>query len=295
MGELRFPAMGSFVHVRLEGAASDAALRGVRRAIEDAAGRLTRFDPASELSRLNSDPREAVPVSPLLARVVRAAIWARERSGGLVDATLLGALEDAGYARSRDGVAPASLEAALAVAPPRRPARPGARARLAVTDGVVLRPPGVRLDPGGIAKGLIADEAGLTLPEGVRYAISCGGDVALGGGWAVDVIGAFTGAPVHRLQARGGVATSGIHQRLWDGGHHLLDPSTGRPAWTGLVAATAVGGSALEAEVLAKAALLSGPLGARRLLRRHGGVLQHEDRRVEVVAPAPVVRLRRAA
>ena len=102
---------------------------------------------------------------------------------------------------------------------------------------------------------------------------------------------------VHRLRVRsGGVATSGIGARIWqteDGryAHHVIDPATGRPAWTGLVAVTAVAGNALEAEVLAKAALLSGPLGARRLLRRRGGVLQHDDGRVEIVPAPAVVRL----
>ena len=42
--------------------------------------------------------------------------------------------------------------------------------------------------------------------------------------------------------------------------------------------------------MLAKTALLSGPLGARRLLRRRGGVLQHDDGRIEIVPAA----LRRA-
>jgi len=96
------------------------------------------------------------------------------------------------------------------------------------------------------------------------------------------------------------VATSGVSSRLWrreDGtyGHHLLDPSTGEPAWTGLVAATAVAGSALDAEVLAKTAVLSGPVAARRLLARRGGVLQHDDGRVEVVAGPPPVRVPRRA
>ena len=131
-----------------------------------------------------------------------------------------------------------------------------------------MRAPGVRLDPGGIAKGMAADLAAAALPAGVRYAISCGGDVAVGGGepWEVAVRSARSDAEVHRLRVRsGGVATSGIAARIWqrpDGSyaHHVLDPATGRPAWTGLVAATAVADSALEAEVLAKTALLSGPL-----------------------------------
>jgi thiamine biosynthesis lipoprotein len=166
-------------------------------------------------------------------------------------------------------------------------------------EGRVVRAPGVRLDPGGIAKGMAADLAAAALPVGVRYAIACGGDVAVGGGepWEVAVRSARTDDEVHRLRVRaGGVATSGIGARIWkraDGSfaHHVLDPATGRPAWTGLVAATAVAGSALEAEVLAKAALLSGPLVARRLLRRRGGVLQHDDGRVEVVPAPAVVRL----
>ena len=135
----------------------------------------------------------------------------------------------------------------------------------------MVRRPGVRLDPGGIAKGMAADLAAATLPAGVRYAISCGGDLAVGGErpWDVVVQSARTEAEVHRLRVRtGGVATSGIGARIWQGedgryAHHVLDPATGRPAWTGLVAVTAVAGSALEAEVLAKTALLSGPLGAR--------------------------------
>jgi thiamine biosynthesis lipoprotein len=105
----------------------------------------------------------------------------------------------------------------------------------------------------------------------------------------VAVIHPLTGEVAHRLGlGGGGVATSGIHRRLWlddRGGpvHHLLDPSTGRPAWTGLLTATAVGRSALEAEVLAKVALLRGPRGARRALAALGGVLVHEDGAVEVV------------
>ena len=58
--------------------------------------------------------------------------------------------------------------------------------------------------------------------------------------------------------------------------HHLLDPGTGRPAFTGVVQATALAPTATEAEILAKAALLSGPEGAQKWLR-HGGVLVFED------------------
>jgi len=306
--DLAFPSRGGEAMVRLESATLDRAelerrAAAVHARFETIEATLSRFRAGSELNALNADPRAVVPASPLLSRTVAAAVWAAERSGGLVDATLLGELERHGYEDSWDASRRADIEEALAAAPPRRPAGPArwhGEHRLALDDlGRVARAPGVRLDPGGLAKGMAADLAAAALPAGVRYAISCGGDVAVGGGelWEVAVRSARSDAEVHRLRVRsGGVATSGIAARIWrrpDGtfAHHVLDPATGRPAWTGLVAATAVAGSALEAEVLAKTALLSGAAGARRLLRRRGGVLQHDNGRIEVIQPPAVVRL----
>ena len=97
--------------------------------------------------------------------------------------------------------------------------------------------------------------------------------------------------------ARGGIATSGLNIRIWrepDGrfAHHLLDPSTGRPAWTGLIGVTALGDTALEAETLSKIALLSGPRGARHMLADHGGVIIHDSGDVEVIGPVDRVGAR---
>jgi FAD:protein FMN transferase len=89
----------------------------------------------------------------------------------------------------------------------------------------------------------------------------------------------------------GAVATSGRKVRIWRCGHgfchahHLLDPSTGEPAWTGLIGATALSDTAVEAETLAKAALLSGPEGGRTILNERGGLLVYDDGRVETVGP----------
>jgi thiamine biosynthesis lipoprotein len=86
-----------------------------------------------------------------------------------------------------------------------------------------------------------------------------------------------------------GVATSGVGRRSWVGGdgqpaHHLLDPRTGRPAFTGIVQATALAPTATEAEVLSKAALLSGPASAPAVLR-HGGALVFDDGSIQVLEP----------
>jgi len=75
----------------------------------DYSQRLSRFDPDSELTALNHDTRTEVPASPLLQAAVTAGLWAAERSGGLVDPTLVRELERVGYESSFDGIEPASL------------------------------------------------------------------------------------------------------------------------------------------------------------------------------------------
>ena len=76
----------------------------------------------------------------------------------------LGRLEDAGYARSRAGVPPAPIADAIAAAPPKRPARPHPRSRwrdieVDIEARTVTRPQGIRIDTGGVGKGLAADLA----------------------------------------------------------------------------------------------------------------------------------------
>ena len=292
MNELAFPSMGTTVRLLASGIAP---LAEVREGIMSLAARLTRFDQASELSVLNADQRPVVPASPLLRHAVAAALLGARRTGGLADPTLLGALEDAGYTASRVGVEPASLRAALQAAPPRRPGSPGDRwleVRVDHAAGTIARPPGLRIDLGGSAKGLAADWAARRLAPHGRFAVDCGGDVRLGGTHEVGVRGRAESLQV----ADAAVATSGLDRRVWrrpDGSfaHHLLDPATGEPAWTGLVAATALAPTALEAEALAKAALLSGPEGARRILAAAGGILIHDSGEYERVGLRPRVRL----
>jgi thiamine biosynthesis lipoprotein len=264
--------------------------------------RLSRFAPDSELSMLNHDLRAEVPASVLLRTAVRAGLWAAQRSGGLVDPTLVRALERTGYGSSLDGAEPASLQDALAGAPARRAARPDPSSRwseIEVDDeaGVIIRPPGVMVDTGGTGKGLCADAVAHRLGAYTRFVVDCGGDIAVGGVGAqlepyeIEVEHPLTRSPIGTLHVRaGGVATSGLNVRIWRdarGGyaHHLLDPSSGAPAWTGLVGVTALGASALEAETLSKMALLLGAQGAREVLADCGGVLIHDSGEVEPVGP----------
>lgn len=223
---------------------------------------LTRFDPSSELCRLNDDSRPTVPASVLVRRLAAAVPYAGALSGGLVDATV-----EPAFAPER-------------TAPPGgpQPATPDPQrrwAQVSVDATAVSRPPGVALDSGGLGKGLAADLVAGRLRGLPSYAIECMGDVRAAGAprtlriaspWDDDEI--LAELPL----TDGAAATSGVTRRGW----HLIDPSTGRPARTGIVQATALAPTGLEAEVRAKAALLAGPAAARDHLP-HGGLLVLDD------------------
>jgi thiamine biosynthesis lipoprotein len=222
---------------------------------------LTRFDPRSELCLLNADPRATVPASVLVRRLAAAVPYAGALSGGLVDATVEPALVP-------EQTVPEGEPRAATPDPQRR------WAQVSVDAGAVSRPPGVALDSGGLGKGLAADLVADRLRGLPSYAIECMGDVRAGGAarplriaspWDDGVLAELT-------LTDGAAATSGVTRRGW----HLIDPATGRPARTGIVQATALAPTALEAEVRAKAALLAGPAAARGHLP-HGGLIVLAD------------------
>jgi thiamine biosynthesis lipoprotein len=321
MTDLSFDCMGTHARLIMAGEPAAAVCRAFLERFEAA---LSRFRPDSELCRLNAAGSDAFAASRLLRTAVAAGLWAAERTGGLVDPTLVPALEAAGYDRTRR--APElPLTTALAAAPTRRPAAADPAAawrRVTVTGDTVRRPPGVRLDTGGTGKGLAADmlaahlgaagggrgaaQAGRRPPRSTSLAgsaagawvVDCGGDLRVSAPpsdpFEVHVRHPLTGETAHLLRLHdGAVATSGLNVRLWRGPdgaprHHILDPATGEPAWTGLIGATALAPTALEAEALAKAALLSGPARAGRWLRRHGGVTVRDDG--DVVLHGPLAR-----
>jgi thiamine biosynthesis lipoprotein len=303
----RFDYFGSSCSALVSGAGAEGsaqeAVALVRDMLEQWHARFSRFLSDSELSRLNADARAEVPVSPLMLRLAHAVRLAAVRTGGLVDATMVDQIEAAGYTGDLDE--PLSLASALALAPPRRAAAPAAAARWRSIEidrarGVLARAPGLRLDSGGLAKGLFADVLAVRLQTHASFAVNCGGDLAIGGAEGierpVEVESPFDGSIVHGFSVRhGGVATSGIGRRSWldrEGrpAHHLLDPATGRPAFTGIVQVTALAPSALEAEILAKAAILSGPRNAARRLE-HGGVIVLDDGSHEVIEQPATVSL----
>lgn len=257
---------------------------------------LTRFDPESELSRLNRAPGCYHVVSPLLGQVLAAALAAARRTEGLFDPTLLPALVAAGYDRpfallaAGCGPSPASPGAVGSRRGPLAPrgtrGRPGPgpaggswrHVRIVPLAGgyLVDRPEGVQFDLGGIAKGWATDRAARALSRLGPTAADVGGDVRVAIpedalardpdlAWPVAVADPLRPAKtLLTLDLRGGaICTSDTLGRCWryrtEWRHHILDPRTGQPAATGAVAATVIAPRAALAEALTKGCLLLGP------------------------------------
>jgi len=275
VARLVFRAMGTVCRVILVGGDEEGSDHA-RRRVEQLEARWSRFRADSEISRLNRRAGRPTALSGDSFLLVGLAVAAWHRTGGRYDPTVLGAVEAAGYDRSFE-------QMTARAGWPGRPAGPTPGCAGVTLDHqlrTVTLPTSVRLDPGGIGKGLAADLVVRELVDrGARGAcVELGGDlrvhgVAPGGGpWPVGVGDPYDPAMlVTELHlSTGGVATSSRRTRRWSvpGGerHHLLDPATGRSLDNGLDAVTVVAPEAWQAEILAKAAFVAGPLDAPAVL-----------------------------
>ncbi|HEU4793173.1 MAG TPA: FAD:protein FMN transferase, partial [Nitrolancea sp.] len=201
----------------------------------------SRFRPDSELSQLNARAGTPVTASADLFTCVSAAVTASRQTAGIFDPTILPALLAIGYDRT-------FVEIASDVTDPPVPVQvPGpAGIQLDPTTRTITLPPDVRIDLGGIAKGMYADVLADQLAGWPGGAVSAGGDLRV---WGISPsrdhwpVGVEDPSQPDRDVALivlndGGVATSGTRRRSWRRGrqivHHLIDPRTGAPAVTGI-------------------------------------------------------------
>jgi thiamine biosynthesis lipoprotein len=263
-GSASFRAMGTDVEVLAAPSLAGGVADAVRALFEDVESRLSRFRPESELSLMNLSAGRPFAASPLMLEVVRAALAAARKSGGLFDPLVLHDVEAAGYRVSLEQIG-SSMQVQTPVE---------ARARIEDVvvsgDGTIAMPAGAGIDLGGFAKGWTVDRAVRLMAGCESWLVNAGGDLRChgggpsGSGWLVGVEDPFSpGSDVATLSVRDcAVATSSTMRRRWRTStgfaHHLVDPRTGRPSETDLVSVTVIAGTAAQAEVLAKTLLLRG-------------------------------------
>ncbi len=220
--------------------APDEPVGPVRRAFQriDACDEaLSDYRPASESRRLTAqDPGVWRSASPVLTDAISKSRLVWEASDGAFDVTI-GAITDTWRRASDSGREPTPDQLRAA----RR--RMGMEHVAVETDSLRVRfgVADMRLDFGGIGKGLAADSALDSLgADGLPIAlVEIGGDLVVGDpppgadGWLVGISDGSTPRMRRRL-SNAAVATSGDRYRwTWLNGaraSHVLEPSTGRPA-----------------------------------------------------------------
>lgn len=263
------PAMSTTVTVigvGIAGKPFDLAIRQIRADVANWEQRFSRFRPDSMLCRVNALSGAWTVVDEPFLDALESARDAVFATDGRFDPAMLPMLEAHGYTRTIDAVR-------ASIAPTRpHPATPaGLNAwREVELDRAAARirlPKGMRIDFGGIAKGMLADRLAERYAGWPGGAVSIGGDMRVwgippnGDAWRVGIehprepsrdicIVALTG------QMAAAIATSSRTKRSWRtiGGeaHHLIDPAAGTPLATSLLAVTACASSAAVAEIVTK-------------------------------------------
>jgi len=249
-------------------------------------GLASRFNADSQVSELNQANGQRTEVDSMLLDTLAASIWAAQKTSGIVDPLVHQQMQAIGYQTSRNEL---DAEVAwstvwdqpqhLAQAEPSHTWR-----QIKLGDRWAQLPGNHQYDPGAVGKGLAADRIAELLSCQVPAVL-----VDMGGDIRVQVESDLPGFNVQLQDPRsdelwtqiqlqsGAVATSSVCKRLWlkDGQpcHHLLSPADGKSVWSGLAGVAAFAPSALEAETLAKQAVL---LGSADDLE-YGGILYPSD------------------
>lgn len=172
--------------------------------------------------------------------------------------------------------------------------------KLSISDGRIFLEQGTMLDLGAVGKGYALDRIREML-EGERPDRRISGVFSLGGSiltfgtkpdgssWKVAVVDpSATDKTIGYLELQGSwcVSTSGDYERFFEKDgvryHHLLDPSTGYPAGSGLRSVTILSESGLLSDALSTACFVLGKEGGMELAEKYGAGILTVDERGEI-------------
>ena len=255
-------AMDTVMNLTAYGKDAEAALTDAEQALYTLDKLLDRHDEASAVSALN---RGETLENTELAALLEKAEKMRAETNGAFDPTLAGVLEAWGFGSEHPRV-PSNSELAELLQ------TVGAEPFYMADGDAVTLTDGVQIDLGGIAKGYAGDcVKAIFEAHGCTGVIDLGGDVVFAGmkedgsPWRIavkdpnkpsDFLGTLTKAN------ECAVVTSGVYERNFtENGityHHIIDPSTGKPAENGLISVTVVCSNAASADALSTALFVMG-------------------------------------
>ncbi len=258
--------LDTYITLTIYGSSDETLLDGCYDLLDEYEQLFSRTIEGSDVWEINHSGTEPTEVSEETALLIKTALYYADLTGGAFDITITPVVE-LWDVQNNPGNIPGEEEIADALL------------RVDYTavslDGttVTLSDPEAEIDLGGIAKGYIADcLADYLRDQGISSAlINLGGDIQTIGGkpdgsdWRVGIQEPFGGSSdiVAVLSCNGdSIVTSGTYERYFevDGTiyHHIMDPSTGRPAETGLTSVSVLSDSSMQGDVLATSCMILG-------------------------------------
>ena len=256
--------MGTYFTMTVDAVEDSSARRVMRSCFADARHVETvfsRFDPASELNRVNADPAQTIALGADMADLLGRALSLHDATHGAFDV----AIGDVTAFWRESATWPAVVS------------RNTTRERIRLRGHTLVKvDPSARLDFDGIAKGYAVDRCVVLLRRaGVTRALVSLGEssqYALGApegetGWSIALRGDDPTATVGTIRLRDqALSASAVfgHSRTLAGQRigHIIDPETGAPLHASALAVV-VADNATDAEAFSKAALIWGARGNR--------------------------------
>ncbi len=257
--------MDTFMTVRAYGDNGDEALKSAEEKIKYLESIFSVTIDESDIYKINNSHGSTVDISPETAEILDEAVKMCEKTDGALDITLYPVLSAWGFTADEFRV-PASSEIAGLL-------EYVDYSEVSVDRQNVTVPEGFQLDLGAIAKGYASDEIADDLREnGVKSAvINLGGNIRTlgekpdGSLWKIAVRDPFNTESDMCVLETGetSVVTSGNYERFFVGEDgqkywHILDPSDGYPADSGLVSVTVIGESGFYCDALSTALFVMG-------------------------------------
>lgn len=270
-------AMNTYMTFTAYGEDAQAALQEAEECIQQVEGLWSVTDEDSEIYQANHSGGQPVTVSEETAEIISFALEMAQRTGGALDPTIYPVLTAWGFTTDSKQV-PSQQQIAQLL-------EQVGYDRIQLNGSELTVPDGMELDLGAVGKGYTADLVTEILRRhGVTSAlISLGGNIQAigsrpdGSDWRLGIRAPWESGNLGVLTVSdAAVVTSGGYENYFDDEQgniywHILDPSTGYPADSGLQSVTIVGREGKMCDALSTALFVMGAQSAEQYWRENGG------------------------